>query len=90
MAQTTKKKNGALPVDEVYNKFTRSILRSLGSNEFYQFFMDAVSKADNEIQFSNRKEVKSIDPAWVDAVEESLQGLQHIINLPARRSKRTS
>ena len=26
MAQTTKKKNGALPVDEVYNKFTRSIL----------------------------------------------------------------
>ena len=87
MAQTTKKKNGALPVDEVYNKFTRSILRSLGSNEFYQFFMDAVSKADNEIQFSNRKEVKSIDPAWVDAVEESLQGLQHIINLPRQEIK---
>ncbi len=89
MAQTTKKKNGAktLPVDEVYNKFTRSVIRALGSNEFYQFFMDAVSKADNEIQFSNRKEVKSIDPAWVDAVEESLQGLQHIINLPRQEIK---
>lgn len=89
MAQTTKKKNGAktLPVDEVYNKFTRSVIRALGSNEFYQFFMDAVSKADNEIQFSNRKEVKSIDPTWVDAVEESLQGLQHIINLPRQEIK---
>lgn len=89
MADTKKKKNGAqsLPVDEVYNKFTRSVVRALGSNEFYQFFMDTVSKADNEIQFSNRKEVKSVDPAWVDAVEESLQGFQHIVNMPRQEIK---
>lgn len=69
-------------IDPVYQKFTKSILRALGSNEFYQFFMESIARADNEIQFSNRKEVKTIDPLWVDQVETALTGFQQIISLP--------
>ena len=84
----TKKKNNpeatgqqAL-VDPIYKKFTKSVLRALGSSDFYEYFMDSLHHADTEIQFSNRKMVKSVDLAWVDAVEETLNGFQTIISNP--------
>ena len=49
---------------------------------FYEFFMDAVSRAQNEFQFSNRKLVKTVDLTWVDAIEESLDAFQKIIASP--------
>lgn len=69
-------------VDPIYQKFTKSIIRALGSTEFYQFFMEAIACADNQIQFSNRKMIKTVDLTWVDAVEEALPGFQAIINSP--------
>ena len=45
-------------IDPVYEKFRKSVLRALGSNDFYRFFMESIARADNSIQFSNRKEVK--------------------------------
>lgn len=69
-------------IDPVYQKFTRGILRALGSNDFYQFFMEAIARSDNEIQFSNRKEVKTIDPVWIEQVEAALSGFQQIVALP--------
>lgn len=69
-------------VDPIYKKFSRSVIRALGSTEFYQFFMDAISVAENEIQFSNRKLVKTVDVTWIDAIEEALPGFQTIINSP--------
>lgn len=69
-------------VDPIYQKFTKSVIRALGSTEFYLFFMDAISRADNQIQFSNRKLIKTVDLQWVDAVEDALQGFQTIINNP--------
>ncbi len=69
-------------IDPIYQKYTRSVLRALGSTEFYEFFMDALSRAENEIQFSNRKLVKTVDLTWVDAVEDSLEGFQEIISSP--------
>lgn len=85
MAEKSKKtdmQQGPSLIDPVYEKFTKSILRALGSNEFYQFFMESIARADNEIQFSNRKEVKTIDPLWVEQVETSLSGFQQIVSLP--------
>ena len=49
---------GSSLIDPIYKKFTKSVMRALGSEDFYRFFMENVSRADNEIQFSNRKEVK--------------------------------
>lgn len=69
-------------IDPIYEKFTKSVLRSIGSTEFYEFFMDTVSHARNEFQFSNRKMEKFIDTKWIDALEESLEGFQHIIENP--------
>ena len=69
-------------VDPIYKKFTKSVLRALGSTDFYEYFMDALHHAQTEIQFSNRKMVKSVDLTWVDAVDEALTGFQTIISNP--------
>lgn len=90
MAATTKKtpagKTGAKKkdslIDPLYQKYTKSVIRALGSTEFYEFFMDAISRADNQFQFSNRKMEKTVDLQWVDAVEDSLQAFQNIVSNP--------
>lgn len=69
-------------VDPIYKKFTKSVLRALGSSDFYAYFMDSLYHSDTQIQFSNRKMVKTVDLAWVDAIEESLPGFQTIISTP--------
>ena len=69
-------------IDPVYQKFSRSVIRALSSNDFYQFFMESIARADNEIQFSNRKEVKTIDPLWIERIEDAMEGFQHVISLP--------
>ena len=74
-------KNTSL-IDPIYQKFTKSVVRALGSTEFYEFFMDAISTADNQFQFSNRKCIKTVDLDWVDAVEESLSAFQTVISNP--------
>lgn len=77
-----KKSGKAASIDAVYNKYARSVIRTLASTEFYEFFMDVLSRAENEIQFSNRRCEKIIDPKWVDALEEALSGFQNIIANP--------
>ena len=69
-------------IDPIYQKYTKSVIRALSSTEFYDFFMDAISRAQNEFQFSNRKLVKTVDVRWVDAIEETLQAMQVIIDNP--------
>ena len=74
-------KKGSL-IDPLYQKYTKSVIRALGSTEFYEFFMEAIARADNEFQFSNRKMVKTVDLTWVDAIEDCLPGMQTIISSP--------
>jgi len=69
-------------IDPIYQKYVRSVIRSLGSTEFYNFFMEALSHADNQIQFSNRRVEKVVDLRWVEAIEDSLRGFQNIISSP--------
>ncbi len=89
MAATSKKNAGDSGakkkdsiIDPIYEKYTRSVIRALGSTEFYEFFMDAVSRAENNFQFSNRKMEKTVDLSWVDAIEESLPAIQNIVSNP--------
>lgn len=83
MAETPKKKRiDSSLIDPIYEKFTRGVIRAIGSTDFYEFFMDAVSKAENEFQFSNRKMEKYIDLKWIDAIEDCLEGFQNIIENP--------
>jgi len=69
-------------IDPIYQKFVKGITRAIGSTEFYEYFMDAVANSDNEIQFSNRKMVKTVDVSWVNAVEGALGAIERIINTP--------
>lgn len=69
-------------IDPLYQKYTKSVIRALGSTDFYEFFMDAVSKAENQFQFSNRKMEKTVDLTWVDMIEESLPAIQSIVSNP--------
>ena len=78
----TEQEQGQSLIDPVYQKFSRSVIRALASNDFYQFFMESIARADNEIQFSNRKEIKTIDPIWVERIEDALDGFQHVVSLP--------
>ena len=69
-------------IDPVYLKFTKGVIRAIGSMDFYEYFMDAVAHADNQIQFSNRRMEKWIDRTWIDAIENSLEALQKIVVTP--------
>ena len=69
-------------IDSIYTKYMKSVIRALGSTEFYEYFMDAISTAENQIQFSNRRMEKLIDESWIDAIEEALPGIQNIISRP--------
>jgi len=78
---TTKKGKPAL-IDPIYQRFTKSVLRALGSSEFYKFFMDSVANANNQFQFSNRKLEKTVDLNWVNEIERALPAMQNIIANP--------
>lgn len=87
MADNANKKNtgnkgSQALIDPIYKKFTRGVLRAISSTDFYEFFMDAISKADNEFQFSNRKLEKAVDQKWVEEIENALPAIQNIIGNP--------
>lgn len=69
-------------IDPIYKKFTKSVRRAIGSTEFYEFFMDAMSRAENEFQFSNRRMEKVVDVRWVEAIEASINAMQLIVASP--------
>lgn len=77
-----KKAGDAVLIDPIYQKFTRGVMRAIGSSEFYEYFMDALSKAENTFQFSNRKLEKAVDLNWVEQIEQALPAMQNIIANP--------
>ena len=81
----TSKKGGkkkASSIDPVYQKFTKTVMRTLASSDFYEYFMDSIAVSKRQLQFSNRKVEKIVDLRWVDALENSLEGFQAIVENP--------
>lgn len=74
--------SGSALIDPFYQKYVKSVVRALGSTEFYEYFMESVAHAENEIQFSNRRMEKIVDTSWIDAIESALRGFQNIIESP--------
>ena len=71
-------------IDPVYQKYVKSVIRALGSSQFYEYFMDSIAHAQNEFQFSNRRMEKIVDTTWVDRLEQALPALQNVIASPRR------
>lgn len=69
-------------VEYLFQKYVKSVVRALGSTQFYQYFMESVAHAENEIQFSNRRMEKIVDTEWIEAIETTLTGFQNIIENP--------
>lgn len=69
-------------IDPVYEEFTERVMGTLRSEEFYNYFMESLSKGERSFQFSNRKLEKKIDAAWVEAVENCMSAFQNIIMNP--------
>ena len=74
-------KNPSL-IDPIYQKYVKGVVRAIGSTAFYEFFMDAIARAENEFQFSNRKLLKTVDLTWVDAIDRALEPFEAIIGNP--------
>ena len=66
MADSKKKATSENLIDPIYEKFSKSVVRALGSTEFYDFFMDSISRGKNEFQFSNRKMEKLVAKMFVE------------------------
>ncbi len=69
-------------IDPIYQKYVSGVIRALGSTDFYEYFMESVSRAENEFQFSNRRLEKYVDTEWIDAVENALEGFQNVLASP--------
>ena len=69
-------------IDPVYQKYVKGVIRTLGTTDFYDFFMSSIACAENEFQFSNRRLEKFVDTEWIDAIEDSLQGFQNVMSAP--------
>lgn len=84
MAQnkTDSSKQNSQMAEALFEKYVKSTIRTLGSTEFYETFMDAMSRADNEIQFSNRRMEKIVDTQWIEAIESALPAFQNILESP--------
>lgn len=80
-------KNKLSAVDSIYLKYTKSVIRSLSSTAFYDYFMAQMECAQNEFQFSNRKIKKVVDIKWVAAMEAALPFIQNIISNPRNMIK---
>lgn len=74
-------------IDPIYQKYVKSVIRTLGTTDFYDFFMTSIAHAENEFQFSNRRVEKIVDITWVDAIENALKAFQNIISSPRNAIK---
>ena len=80
---TTKKSRKNLStIDPIYRKFSKNVVRTLMSTDFYEYFMDAIASSKRQMQFSNKKVEKIIDLRWIEALEASLDPFQNIITNP--------
>lgn len=79
---TKKSKKNLSTIDPIYRKFSKNVVRTLMSTDFYEYFMDAIASSKRQMQFSNKKVEKIIDLRWIEALEASLDSFQNIITNP--------
>lgn len=69
-------------IDPIYRAYSMRVIKYLASTEFYDYFMANLESGKNTFQFSNRKVEKSVDEAWVLAIEAVIKPMEEIIANP--------
>lgn len=67
-----------------YAKMTGKAEGNLKDDAYYKYFYNLLETARNYVKYSYVRLVKSVDEAWVDAIEEALPSLQYVVLHPRK------
>lgn len=76
-------------IENVYEKMIAHLPEEVTGDEYYQYYYNLLETGTNYVDFFNSRLLKSIDEEWVNAIEETLIPLQHVVANPRSLLKRT-
>lgn len=71
-------------LNDLYLKYTNKVVSSLEKDRYFQYMFEMLSAGDNRFQHSSQVMHKQIDEKWLNAIEESLDSINNIIEKPRR------
>ena len=71
-------------LNDLYLKYTNKVVYSLEKDRYFQYMFEMLSAGDNRFQHSSQVMHKQIDEKWLNAIEESLDSINNIIEKPRR------
>ena len=71
-------------MENVYEKLVKNLSPDLAQDRFYQYFMNLLETGSNYCSYFSSHMVKNIDEEWINAIEEALPSLQHVVLNPRK------
>ena len=71
-------------IEEMYRHFTDGFLNELKSDEFYDYFINAIRSGESNISIYEKYVERNIDLRWVEIIENTIIPLDNIIRTPMR------
>ena len=71
-------------IEEMYRHFTDGFLSELKSDEFYDYFINAIRSGESNISIYEKYVERNIDLRWVEIIENTIIPLDNIIRTPMR------
>ena len=71
-------------IEELYNRYKNEFLAELKSDEFFDFFMNAMRSGESNVTLYEKYVERDIDLRWVEKIEETIIPLDNIIRNPMR------
>jgi len=75
---------GRSKIEEMYRHFTDGFLNELKSDEFYEYFINAIRSGESSISIYEKYVERNIDLRWVEIIENTIIPLDNIIRNPMR------
>ncbi len=75
---------GKSKIEEMYRHFTDGFLNELKSDEFYDYFINAIRSGESNISIYEKYVERNIDLRWVETIENTIIPLDNIIRNPMR------
>lgn len=71
-------------IDKLYESFKNGLIKEFESNDFYNYFINALSGSANNIMAYEKLINRNIDLQWVETIEKTIIPLDNIIRNPGR------